>query len=83
MRYSVYQAVPFSALDHVNVKPLDFLALVLDDCRARLRAHGIGVYNADVSIRPFPRNDGEGSRNGYDRLVPRVGLEVIMTSETA
>lgn len=82
MRYSVYQVVSFSTLDQINVGPLALLTLVLDDCRARLRAQGIGALNADVSIRPFPRNDGEGSRNGYDRLVPRIGLEVIMTSET-
>lgn len=80
MKYSVYQKIVFP--DAVNIPPLNYLELVLEDCRRRLRAEGVGALNADVRIRPWPRDVTENSANGYDRLVPRHGLDIIMTSDT-
>lgn len=81
MRYAVYQKVTFPDLDHLDVPLWRYLDLVLEDCRARLRANGVGTYNASVQIRPWPRDITESSKTGYDRLVPRLGLDIVMTSE--
>lgn len=80
MRYSVYQKIVFP--DDVNIPPLTYLTLVLEGCRQRLRAEGVGALNADVQIRPWPRDVTESSVNGYDRLVSRHGLDIIMTADT-
>lgn len=80
MRYSVYQKIVFPG--EVKMPALEYLDMVLDDCRRRLRAEGVGALNADVQIRPWPRDVTENSANGYDRLVPRHGLDIIMTSDT-
>jgi hypothetical protein len=80
MRYSVYQKIVFP--NEVNIPPVDYLGMVLDDCRRRLRAEGVGALNANIQIRPWPRDVTESSSNGYDRLVPRHGFDIVMTSDT-
>jgi hypothetical protein len=62
--------------------PLDYLAMVLEDCRNRIRAEGVGALNTCTQIRVWPRLETESSANGYERLVPRHGLEIIMTSDS-
>lgn len=32
-------------------------------------------------IRPWPRQVGENSRNGYDKLIPRTGIEIVVETD--
>lgn len=80
MRYSVYQRIVFPS--DANMPSLDYLDMVLEDCRNRLRSEGVGTLNADIQIRPWPRSEKESSRKGYYDSVPRRGLDIVMTSVT-
>lgn len=80
MRYSVYQKIIFPS--DANMPPLEYLDLVLEDCRNRLRAEGVGALNVSIQIRPWPRSEKENSATGYDLLAPRHGLDIVMASDT-
>lgn len=82
MKYSVREIVPFTALETGVIGARGILFLTLDHCRERLRNEGVGTFNSNVVIRPWPRGQEENSRDGYARNRQRAGLEIIMSSIT-
>lgn len=85
MRYCVRQLLSFTTLDLIQgagQTPLVLFSLVLHECRERLRAEGVGVFSADVIIRPWPRDVGENPETGYSDAHERIGLEILMSAST-
>lgn len=80
MRYAVQNVVTFNSLFEARCGSVDILSLVLE--RMKLQLNTAGVALKDTTIRPYPASVGESSKNGYDKLIPRSGLQITLTGDT-
>lgn len=80
MAYAIQNIISVKAMEQCSLGAGFLLRSVIDHMKAELERNALSVDSVDTRIRPWPIQEGESSAAGYDKLVPRYGIQLILTS---
>ncbi len=84
-RYAYSFRLSFETLDRYRGSSLAVITVVLDQMILKVRTtmHRHEGIPEDITtrIRPFPTEVGESCKNGFDKLIPRLGIEIIVSAD--